>query len=649
MSNKTLHSPSQTLHFSAENMREYRLFIKNPDKEGKTRHAFFGGRSEDPGKRNSNYLPSTIANIRIVELAIPWNKTIKCPNCWVDRGLNRSLSKQAVLDMIRSGFEEIRLDTKSLWKCIELYYAGHGEETTGRWCFNHGRISLQEIMNIARDYSEHFDCLNLLSQGCCSGNWCQQLKHWEGNADFEVNIYASTWPERSSSGNRDGSGWTIFMYNSNGITNPEGEPKEIRWSRASLPKDGVYKMTHMIGTNDVEDQVKNTPGKVEKLREIVEQFDSNGLSEHWNKWRSIPGYTEFQHFDNTFERIYPQFIELQTEIDEIQGPNYLQDIKLSTKTTMWTHQYSFMVERGLKWIEDEQKIERFKNKYMKSNVDFQTGLPVAEKMTTLVSVTRKINSCTEIIDGIIGKEDLTDSDHQQRDSNIRDRTQHSVDFHSLKKSIVSKKGASDFKKLPGADEVIRCEHMTRIRLVSIAEQKEWKEAWNLKELKSIANELQLHEEKRDQLFEEDKQNWYKSHYASCLVESSIYVRLVKLMKEIDEIEGEAYLEEMELCGWRTGKYYKEAASAHFKWMKKRAEKLKREEAEKREKAEKQRKERERAAERLEHEAKRRQTEKQRKERERETERKRRESVVVTLMGLFASVVVPLTFTVLSAL
>ena len=109
MSNKTLHSPSQTLHFSAENMREYRLFIQNPDKEGKTRHAFFGGRSEDPGKRNGNYLPSTITNIKIVEHAIPWsrNKRIKCPNWWVDRGLNRSLSKQAVLDMIRSGFEEI--------------------------------------------------------------------------------------------------------------------------------------------------------------------------------------------------------------------------------------------------------------------------------------------------------------------------------------------------------------------------------------------------------------------------------------------------------------------------------------------------------------------------------------------------------------
>ena len=83
--------------------------------------------------------------------------------------------------------------------------------------------------------------------------------------------------------------------------------------------------------------MKTTSEKVEQIKGIVEQFDSNGLSEHWHKWISILDFTEFQHFDSTFKRIYPQFIELKTEIDEIQGPSYLQDIKLSTKTTMSTN------------------------------------------------------------------------------------------------------------------------------------------------------------------------------------------------------------------------------------------------------------------------------------------------------------------------
>ena len=112
---------------------------------------------------------------------------------------------------------------------------------------------------------------------------------------------------------------------------------------------------------------------------------------------------------------------------------------------------------------------------MHINVDSQTRpQPVAEKMRKLVSVTRKINSCTEIIDTIYEKEfkDRTDSDRQQWDSNIRYRAQLSVDFHSLKKEIVSIEGTNYLKASEGADEVIQCERMTRIRLLVAAETKE---------------------------------------------------------------------------------------------------------------------------------------------------------------------------------
>ena len=119
----------------------------------------------------------------------------------------------------------------------------------------------------------------------------------------------------------------------------------------------------------------------------------------------------------------------------------------------------------------------------------------------------------------------------------------------------------------------------RIRLLSIAEQKQREEAERLNKVKSIASDIKLHEEQRDQLREEDEQNWHKSIDKSAQDKKSIYVKLVNLMKEIDEIQGEAHLEQMELCGNLTGKYYKKAARDHFKWMKKRAKILKREEAE----------------------------------------------------------------------
>ena len=336
-------------------MKDYRLCIQNKNKRGRKYHVLLSG-TANPNRINGNYLPGTITDITIAEEAIDWTRdNRKCPNILVAKVKDTSLSRGRALETINLPFEKAKSDTESEWISIEIFFSGRG--SGGNWCFSNGsQVTLKDILTIAKENSQHFNCLNLVTWACESGKWCQQLKEWEHKINLEVNIYASSWPDRTSCSNINGADWTRFMYKKHIESN-----SALRWSRASLKKDGTYRMTHMIAYNNVEAQVNATPGKVEKLKMIVEQFDSSGLSEHWNKWFSIPGNTAFQHFDNTFEDVYPEFIKLQTEIDEIQGPSYLKAIKLSTKTTMSTEDYSFIVELGLEWIQDEHKIEWFKN------------------------------------------------------------------------------------------------------------------------------------------------------------------------------------------------------------------------------------------------------------------------------------------------
>ena len=282
MSNKTLHSSSQTLHFSVEKMEYYREFMMDNERQGKRFLLLLSGHFDPPlrevdGGRISGYVGGTIVDIGIVQNAIPWTRD---KYHWVGRDANGKLTKQEALEMIRSGFEMAKFDTMSDYIIIEIYYSGHGEESSGDWCFsNDDRISLQDILEIARQNSAHFDCLNLLSNACESGNWCQKLdKLKEKVVGFDVNIYAASWPERSAWCPNEGSFWTRFMYKKNEMTDSTEEHEQIRWSRSSLTRDGLYKMTHMNATNDVQDQVETTSGKVEKLKKIVEQFDSSGLS-----------------------------------------------------------------------------------------------------------------------------------------------------------------------------------------------------------------------------------------------------------------------------------------------------------------------------------------------------------------------------------
>ena len=75
-----------------------------------------------------------------------------------------------------------------------IYYAGHGETKTGNWCFKDGTLSLQEILDTAKECN--FNGLVYLYCACCySGDWCiQATQIYEKYQGISVRISAASHP-----------------------------------------------------------------------------------------------------------------------------------------------------------------------------------------------------------------------------------------------------------------------------------------------------------------------------------------------------------------------------------------------------------------------------------------------------------------------
>ena len=285
------------------------------------------------------YLSQIIANVCIVQRHTYFADTnTNCINILCGSVIDDTLTKEDAVEEIRRPFEEAKRDPYSGLKCIEIYYSGHG--ANGDWCLSKdGRFTLRDIMLIAKEYRHQFNRLNLVSQACKSGSWCTQLELWRHCFNFEVNIYASAWPKRVSWGNVDGSFWTRFMYGQNEITDPKREEDELRWTRASLTKEGRYTMARMNAMENVEAEVQSIPGKMTEIKSMVNQIEEH--KERSNHLISNSGWfarfwsesirSELYRCEATLDSLASKLCSLRTEINRIQGLSYLKSAEVSNK------------------------------------------------------------------------------------------------------------------------------------------------------------------------------------------------------------------------------------------------------------------------------------------------------------------------------
>lgn len=323
----------------------YRRLLPNTDKSGKIFHVVLGGTADPPprircGKETSNYRLATIKDIEIVEHAIDWTSdSTNRPNICVVIVADTALTTWRALKEINKAFLKAMLDTESEFKTIEICFTGHGN-SSGNWCFSNGRVTLREIMNIAKKYRSHFDCLNLVSSACKSGNWCQQLEQWSNEIDFDVDICASSWPDRASYSDNDGSYFIRFMYRKNEVTNPKNERYETRWTHASLTKEGTYTMTRGKAEENVEAEVQSIPGKMNEIESIVKQIEGQeGRNNHliskygwYSQFWSASIQSELYDCQRILDSLASAMCSLKTKIDRIQGPSYLKSAALSDKS-----------------------------------------------------------------------------------------------------------------------------------------------------------------------------------------------------------------------------------------------------------------------------------------------------------------------------
>ena len=290
------------------------------------------------GKRVSDYLPATIADIKIVEqdMNSVQEETI-CRNILFETVAVTTLTKKGALKYTRMLFQKVIQNADPGRKYAAIFYSGHGTVGTGNWCFNEGRVGLEDILEIARHYSAGFDCLDLVLDCCCSGNWCVELQKVK-DVDFDINIYAASWKDRLTWGNDEGSFWTRFMYQKNEITNPKTESRQIRWTLASRTRQGVYKITHMRADKDVETEWRLSRDHFRTFKSVVDDIDSNlekihqMFHDHGHRNPSTWTKTERDQYYSDYANLVMCFVqlrELKVKIDAFQGASFLENEQLS--------------------------------------------------------------------------------------------------------------------------------------------------------------------------------------------------------------------------------------------------------------------------------------------------------------------------------
>ena len=109
-----------------------------------------------PGDKNGTFLPGVIRDLANMQDAVE----AKLSNVV----MNLKLTKSDALERISELFNECKLKRAQPM----LYYSGHGEIGTGNWCFDDGKISIQEIFDVMPGGMYH---PMIFSDACYSGHW----------------------------------------------------------------------------------------------------------------------------------------------------------------------------------------------------------------------------------------------------------------------------------------------------------------------------------------------------------------------------------------------------------------------------------------------------------------------------------------------
>jgi len=134
------------------------------------------------------------------------------------------LTKSVATDHIKELFDKCKCNR---FKPM-LYYTGHGEKGTGNWCFQDGKISIQEILNMLPEGTFY---PMIFSDTCYSGHWA--------NFCLQKNISGfhclAACPEYSKAIDTRGKGGDLTLFMAGKKSRPRTEPIYSGGNRDDFP------------------------------------------------------------------------------------------------------------------------------------------------------------------------------------------------------------------------------------------------------------------------------------------------------------------------------------------------------------------------------------------------------------------------------
>eukprot|EP01084_Bolivina_argentea_P087156 157463_1 len=116
-----------------------------------------------------------------------------------------------------------------------IYYTGHGETDTGNWCFHNGTVSLDDIIKTVRSVNSKCS-LHMLCDCCYSGNWCENLRSYEGKY-VNISIKAASLPGQVAWDTKEGGLLTLVECGKK----KREDAKKLKRMHTNLDFKGRYK------------------------------------------------------------------------------------------------------------------------------------------------------------------------------------------------------------------------------------------------------------------------------------------------------------------------------------------------------------------------------------------------------------------------
>jgi len=139
----------------------------------------------------------------------------------------KNLSKYTVLKEIEEYCKWLMKEKNEDDRRGCIYYTGHGETNTGNWCFKDGTVSLDEILQIVKQYK--LRTLAISSDCCYAGNWAIKLtsiKHFSSKCG--ISFHGASWPGRVAKDTKYGGKFTLFQS--------KKSENDVKWVQCAYSK-----------------------------------------------------------------------------------------------------------------------------------------------------------------------------------------------------------------------------------------------------------------------------------------------------------------------------------------------------------------------------------------------------------------------------